>query len=970
MDVETNHTSTTISTPSQAHLMKKKITNTIFFRFTPSNIPTITRKHFESIFSNIGPVKKCSLIRSSSTKPDSKERMAKGYGFCRYTSQEDAELAAKTLKEHQVTVDGGQKLKIWVELASEDSSSNTVSKDVSHQTGKKLKSKDEYNIKNETRNQIQTSSSSSSALPPGTPSDDTPTSTTSELLDLQTKKRTCRVIIRNLSFYATEYHIKQTLEKRFGPIADINLPLVPTLTSQDDKDDETKSNKKNKQQHRGFAFVTFENPQSAQAAVDKKMNGNKGEEGEILIKNRPVSIEFSVSKFHHDRMIEEEKLNKGNNNKRNTKSKVNDDGNIESKDQETHNDVENQRDDEVDEDEDDDDDDSEVDGDDSDSESTSSDDDEKDESESKSHNFPTHQHSLFLRNLPFDATRHDLFTLFSKYGHIDGIYLVKDKVTGIGKGTAFIQYSDENSCNRALEEGAANTSNSNNADTSISDFQSLKQSSSTSKTTPPSTAQSQNTSGAGFYLNGRRILIDKAVEKSTADSLKIERDEDGKPIGKNIGKDKRNLYLKVEGRVADTAGNGGDVSMNDDDAWDNLPLSDQLKRGRAHQEKHTKLRSPLFFINPYRLSIRNLSKNIDESELKTLIVTGIKKGLEHNLVSKDDAIAHWRASGEMTSRDILNKIVKSENANSGSISEEDEVIPPFDEKKGIKHYIPSVYIDRDFGLVAKNQSMSNKSAKQNAPSRGFGFVEFTHHLHALACLRELNNNSSYSSEYVAGGKKAIEMKRNPPKKLRKKMKNNPNLDDEGKDGNANPKDFLGKDGKVKVPRLIVEFTVENKAKARKQAENRAKQIDNMMKQKHSTKNDDDDDDTEQKVQSKDKTKKSRGALQREKKRKMKESGITDDGLTQNEMNSKRQRRDMDKQKREGGDDEKGKKKVKTVKPEKKKTVDKDEVAFESMVRSYKQAFSGDGISKKATDDSGDKSMNNRSEVVKKRWFEE
>jgi nucleolar protein 4 len=31
------------------------------------------------------------------------------------------------------------------------------------------------------------------------------------------------------------------------------------------------------------------------------------------------------------------------------------------------------------------------------------------------------------------------------------------------------------------------------------------------------------------------------------------------------------------------------------------------------------------------------------------------------------------------------------------------------------------------------------------PSRGFAFAEFSHHAHALAALRHLNNNPSYSS---------------------------------------------------------------------------------------------------------------------------------------------------------------------------------------------------------------------------------
>ena len=36
-------------------------------------------------------------------------------------------------------------------------------------------------------------------------------------------------------------------------------------------------------------------------------------------------------------------------------------------------------------------------------------------------------------------------------------------------------------------------------------------------------------------------------------------------------------------------------------------------------------------------------------------------------------------------------------------------------------------------------------------SRGYGFVEFAHHLHALACLRELNNNATYCDMAGASG---------------------------------------------------------------------------------------------------------------------------------------------------------------------------------------------------------------------------
>ena len=127
----------------------------------------------------------------------------------------------------------------------------------------------------------------------------------------------------------------------------------------------------------------------------------------------------------------------------------------------------------------------------------------------------------------------------------------------------------------------------------------------------------------GIYYNGFCLLVDLAVDRNTADTLRVERYETGKAV-KKAGKDRRNLYLKLEGYI------GNDE--RDEHAWRNIPEVDKEKGTRAFSEKSTKLRSPLFFINPYRLSVRNLAKHIDESELKKLIVKGIKEGLEGKLL--------------------------------------------------------------------------------------------------------------------------------------------------------------------------------------------------------------------------------------------------------------------------------------------------------------------------------------------------
>lgn len=839
---------------TDSKMSSKSTVNSVFFRYSPSDT-AITRKNFEAFFSDIGPVKKCSLIRQEKTESNDKRRDAKGYGFCKFTCREDAIEAAEKLNEKTMELEYGMKVKVWVEVADK---------------GATIKEK---------HNSLK--------LPEGTPTHDSTSITTEELLQLQSKKRDSRVILRNLSFYATENNIRQAMQEKFGEVIEINLPLVPIHDSKG----------KNKFQHRGFAFVTFANQSSANEAVEMSASDKK-----VLIKNRPVSIEFSVPKIQHQRLKEEAKNNE--------EQETEDDKMGADLDDASQNSG------------------SEV-------ESVGVDDASQTASESNSEvnsndglygeigvniadgstNPLENKNSLFLRNLPFDATRHDLFMLFKQFGRIEAVFLVKDRETGINKGTAFVKFGNEGGCVRALEA-------CNAASEQEDGFKSGK------------TIMSEGETTAGIYLNGRRILVDLAVDKNTADTLKVERDENGKPIDK-VGKDKRNLYLKGEGRVETSD------DKNDPNSWDNLPQSDQLKRGRAHQEKSTKLRSPLFFINPFRLSIRNLAKHVDEKGLKELMVKGIKNGISNNLVSKEDVIAHYRATGEMTKRQIIDKITNMEK--------DGNLIPPFDEKS-IKAFIPSVFIDRDFSSL--KESESSKGSKLVAPSRGFGFVEFTHHVHAIACLRELNNNAAYSLEYVAGGKKAFEMK-----KLSRKSKKTRVIDKDLEEGGSGS-NFVDGSGVVRMPRLIIEFTVENRAKARKQAERKAQQLANVQKQKEVAKDSKKDSAGEETK----KSSKHRGAMQRDRKRKTKEADSSDHEIKTNlsEANKKQRTQGLDETVEEP------KIKLKPLKPPKKvKKSDTEENVFENLVQSYKKTFAAgvaDSVVLKPLE-------NPRAEVTKKRWFD-
>ena len=109
-------TATATATQQQAALLffpmsSKSTENTVFVRFTPPK-SEITRFHVEQIFSDIGPIKKCSIIRSHP------QNVGLGYGFCKFVSNRDAETAARDYQDKVVEIEG-QTFTLTVELASQ-----------------------------------------------------------------------------------------------------------------------------------------------------------------------------------------------------------------------------------------------------------------------------------------------------------------------------------------------------------------------------------------------------------------------------------------------------------------------------------------------------------------------------------------------------------------------------------------------------------------------------------------------------------------------------------------------------------------------------------------------------------------------------------------------------------------------------------------------------------------------------------
>ncbi|KAI7852210.1 hypothetical protein BDC45DRAFT_444055 [Circinella umbellata] len=58
---------------------------------------------------------------------------------------------------------------------------------------------------------------------------------------------------------------------------------------------------------------------------------------------------------------------------------------------------------------------------------------------------------IFAGNMPFDLTEGDIICIFSQYGEIMNMELIRDKDTGKSKGFAFLQYEDQRSTVLAVD---------------------------------------------------------------------------------------------------------------------------------------------------------------------------------------------------------------------------------------------------------------------------------------------------------------------------------------------------------------------------------------------------------------------------------------------------------------------------------------------------------------------------------------
>lgn len=194
--------------------------------------------------------------------------------------------------------------------------------------------------------------------------------------------------------------------------------------------------------------------------------------------------------------------------------------------------------------------------------------------------------TVFVRNLLFETSASELWKAMSmEFGPVEQAVLVKDRVTGRPRGTAFVRFVMASSADKAVHQaGEGDMSHSKSA--------------------------LRGPQAGGCVLQGRSLLIAKAVDRSKA---KVLSEIESQGTKKD---DPRNLRLAWIGQIKPGTAEARGLSE-----------VDLTRRAKSDKEKKTKLsRNPNAFISDVRLCVRNIPRDLEDQVLKQIFLLGAKNG--------------------------------------------------------------------------------------------------------------------------------------------------------------------------------------------------------------------------------------------------------------------------------------------------------------------------------------------------------
>uniref|UniRef100_A0A8C8DMA3 RNA binding motif protein 28 n=1 Tax=Oryzias sinensis TaxID=183150 RepID=A0A8C8DMA3_9TELE len=390
-------------------------TQTIFVGSLPESA---TNERLEEIFSEIGPVKQCFVVREKGTEK------CRGFGFVKYSMEEDAQRALKEIKDFD-----GKRLSLSLAKKKIDD--------------KKKAGLNEENNTNCDLTYILLSNFCNHVFTfVVKKTDPAPNPAAKKVPGIKKQQLKSRLIIRNLSFKCSEDDLKEVFEK-YGTVLEAKIPLKP-----DGK-------------MRGFAFVLFKNVCGAAKAL-KEMNLKE-------IKGRPVAVDWAVPKDKYTASTQSshpgnaDSEHEDEDDSEDNENSEDEEGN--SEDEDDHRKEEEEKDDDDDNSNDDDDDDglNSANGDSASEDAEDDDDDDDDQSgkkyfksmniESRKKDLPSdvkEGRTVFIRNLSFDTDEEGLESVLLQYGELNYIKILLHPDTEHSKGCAFAQFKTKDAADRCI----------------------------------------------------------------------------------------------------------------------------------------------------------------------------------------------------------------------------------------------------------------------------------------------------------------------------------------------------------------------------------------------------------------------------------------------------------------------------------------------------------------------------------------
>lgn len=300
--------------------------------------------------------------------------------------------------------------------------------------------------------------------------------------------------------------------------------------------------------------------------------------------------------------------------------------------------------------------------------------------------------TLFIRNVPFDATDEIITEHFASFGAVRYGRVVMDPLTERSRGTAFVCFYNSEDADNCLRQAPK--------------VEPLMTSHPTASTAVSSTVSKrsllENTSiyqSKLYTIHDRVLQVTRAVDRSEAKRLTFA----GTSMRDAKDKDKRRLYLLSEGTISASS-----------PLYDQLPPSELKLREDSAKQRQTLIKSnPALHLSLTRLSVRNIPRSMTSKELKELarkavvgFASDVKAGIRRPLSKEEVA----RGGEEMKNADRERKA----------------------KGKGIVKQAKIVFEGLEGSKVPEDSGAGR--------SRGYGFIEYTSHRCALMGLRWLNGH--------------------------------------------------------------------------------------------------------------------------------------------------------------------------------------------------------------------------------------